>query len=66
MNLWAANGLKHGETGDQFWELPEQGKQLCSELFVVCLRDTENSPTGDNCSSNSAKEQELVVASVDR
>ena len=76
VNQWAANGeIQNEERYGQFWELSGQSEQrvfvfvfslAVVELFVVCLRDTENSPTGDNCSSNSAKEQELVVASVDR
>ena len=41
----------------QFWEFSGQGKQRCFELFVVCIRDTENSQTGENCSSQGVKEQ---------
>ena len=61
-NQWAANGeIQNEERYGQFWELSG-----VVELFLVCLRDTENSLTGENCSSKSAKEQEFVVASVDR
>ena len=58
MNHWATNGEKQDEERyGQFWEFSGQGKQRCFELFVVCIRDTENSQTGANYSSQDLKEQ---------
>ena len=52
------------------WELAGQGEQHCFELFVVCLRNTEDSQTGENRSSQVGKrtkaETRIFVASVDR
>ena len=51
-NQWAASGEKQDEERyDQFLELSRQGEQRCFELFVVCLIGTEDSQTGENCSS---------------
>ena len=53
MNQWAANGGKQEEERyGQFWELSGQGEQRCSELFEVCLRDSEDCQTGENCRSH--------------
>ena len=58
MNQWAANGKRQDENRHgQLWELSGQGEQHCFELFVICLRDTEGSQTGENCSSQGVKEQ---------
>ena len=59
MNRWAAYAgeKKDEERYAQFWELSEQGEQRCSERFVVCLRDTEDSQTGENCSGQGVKDQ---------
>ena len=47
VNQWTANGDKLDEKRyGQLWELSGQGERRCSELFVVCLRDTEGSQTG--------------------
>ena len=32
-------------------------QQRCFELFAVCLRDTEDSQPGENCSSEGVKEE---------
>ena len=49
MNQWAANGEKQDEKRyGQLWELSGKGDQRCFELFVICLKDTEGSQTGDN------------------
>ena len=62
MNHWATNGEKQDEERyDQFWEFSGQGKQRCFELFVVCIRDTENSQTGANCSSQQRTKAETTV-----
>ena len=58
MNQRAANGVKQDEERyGYFGELSGQGEQHCFEFFVVCLRDTEDSQTGENCSSQGVKEQ---------
>ena len=57
---WAAKGEKRDEERyGQFSDLSGQGELccFCFELFVVCLRDTEDSQTGENCNSQGAKEQ---------
>ena len=46
-----------GEVSGQFGELPGQGKQRCFEVSAVCLRDTEDSQTGENFSSQGVKDQ---------
>ena len=59
MNRWAAYAgeKKDDQRYAQFGELSEQGEQRCSERFVVCIRDTEDSQTGESCSSQAVKKQ---------
>ena len=58
MNQWGANGEKQDEERcGHFWELSGQGEQRCFELSIVCLKDNEDSRTGENSSSQCVKEQ---------
>ena len=41
----------------RFRNTENNGEQCCFEHLVVCFRDTEDSQTGENCSSQGLKEQ---------
>ena len=42
VNQWGASGERQDEEYGQFWKLSG-----CLEHFVLCLRDTEDSQTGE-------------------
>ena len=60
MNQWATNEeMQDEEKCGPFQELSEQGEQRCSEPFVVCLGDTEDSNNNkkESCNTQDVKEQ---------